>query len=162
MTSDTRPAGFDALEHLRHELEHPPFHALLRPEAVSADATTGEVVVRLPFSPTLLGAAGADFVHGGAIAALIDMAGHASVAIRIGRMAPTVDLRIDYLTPAAAADLTATARALRVGRALARVDVEVRGPDGSLYAVGRGTFSTLPANERTSPSEPATQCAQSA
>ena len=136
-------ADFDALEHLRHELEHPPFHALLKPQAVAADAASGTVVIRLPFSPTLLGAAGANFVHGGVIATLIDMAAHAAVAIRIRRMAPTVDLRIDYLSPAAAADLTATARALRVGRAIARADVEVTGPDGSLYAVGRGTFSTL-------------------
>ena len=145
---DPHPADFDALEHLRHELEHPPFHALLKPQAVAADAASGTVVIRLPFSPTLLGAAGADFVHGGVIATLIDMAAHASVAIQIRRMAPTVDLRIDYLSPAAAADLTATARALRVGRALARADVEVTGPDGSLYAVGRGTFSTLAPTER--------------
>jgi len=150
---NARPAGFDALKHLRYELEHPPFHALFRPQAVAADAASGQVVIRIPFSPTLLGAAGADFIHGGVIATLIDMAAHAAVAIRIRRMAPTVDLRIDYLNPAAAADLTATAHALRVGRALARVDVEVTGPDGSLYAVGRGTFSTLAPTQRTTPSE---------
>lgn len=159
---NSRRADFDALEHLRHELEHPPFHALLKPQAVAADAASGQVIIRLPFSPTLLGAAGADFVHGGVIAMLIDMAAHAAVAIRIRRMAPTVDLRIDYLSPAAAADLTATARALRVGRVLARVDVEVTGPDGSLYAVGRGTFCTLAPTERTTQSESASECLQSA
>ena len=31
-----RPAEFDPLEYLRHELEHPPFHALLKPQAVAA------------------------------------------------------------------------------------------------------------------------------
>ena len=157
-----RPAEFDPLEYLRHELEHPPFHALLKPQAVAADAASGTVVIRLPFSPTLLGAAGANFVHGGVIAALIDMAAHAAVAIQIRRMAPTVDLRIDYLIPAAAADLTATARALRVGRAIARVDVEITGHDGSLYAVGRGTFSTLAPIERTKQPESASECVQSA
>ena len=31
---------------------------------------------------------------------LIDLAGHAAVAVKIGRMAPTIDLRIDYMRPA--------------------------------------------------------------
>jgi acyl-coenzyme A thioesterase PaaI-like protein len=69
---NARPAGFDVLEHLWHEQEHPPFHALLKPQAVAADAASGQVIIRLPFSPTLLGAAGADFVHRGVIATLID------------------------------------------------------------------------------------------
>ncbi|OZI21124.1 hypothetical protein CAL26_27210 [Bordetella genomosp. 9] len=132
------------LERLRHELAHPPFHALLNPEAVSADAETGVVVIRLPYSPALRRAAGSDNIHGGVIAALIDMAAHAAIAVRIGRMAPTVDLRIDYLKPAPGADLYATAKVLRLGRAIARADVEVaHAPGAAPCAVGRGTFSTL-------------------
>jgi uncharacterized protein (TIGR00369 family) len=136
------------LQRLRHELAHPPFHALLNPVAVSASADTGVVVIRLPYSPALRRAAGSDNIHGGVIAALIDMAAHAAVAAQTGRMAPTVDLRIDYLKPAPGADLYATAKVLRLGRAIARADVEVAAAPGAApCAVGRGTFSTL---ERTS------------
>ena len=62
--------------------------------------------------------------HGGVIAALIDISGHAAVAIKIGKMAPTIDLRIDYLRPTAGENLVASARPLQVGATLARVDVD--------------------------------------
>ena len=132
-----------ALARLRHELAHPPFHAVLRPEAVSADPDTGTVVIRLPYQAAFGRAATSGDVHGGVVAALIDLAGHAAVAVQIGRMAPTIDLRIDYLRPAPAQDLFATARTLKVGRAVARVDIEVRDASGKLAAAGRGAFSSL-------------------
>lgn len=133
----------DALARLREELAHPPFHAVLQPQAVLADPETGTVVIRLPYQPLFGRAGNSPQVHGGVVAALIDLAGHAAVAVQIGRMAPTIDLRIDYLRPAAAQDLTATARTLKVGRAVSRVDIEIRDEDGKLTAVGRGTFSSL-------------------
>ena len=132
-----------ALARLRHELAHPPFHSVLKPEPVSVDIGAGTVIVRLPYSPILRRASDCDDIHGGVLAALIDISAHAAVAVQIGRMAPTVDLRIDYLRPAPGCDLYATARTLRVGRALARVDVEISGRDTPVLAVGRGTFSTL-------------------
>jgi uncharacterized protein (TIGR00369 family) len=152
-TASTSPAATAApaappdqatlLARLQHELAHPPFHALLGPQAVAVDIETGTVVIRLPYSPTFRRAADSEHIHGGVIAALIDMAAHAAVAVQTGRMAPTVDLRIDYLRPAPGGDLIATARVLRLGRAIARADVEVTGPGTQPYAVGRGTFSTL-------------------
>jgi uncharacterized protein (TIGR00369 family) len=132
-----------ALARLQHELSHPPFHAVLAPEPVSVDAEAGIVVVRVPFDPKLRRASDCNDIHGGVVAALIDIAAHAAVAVQIGRMSPTVDLRVDYLRPAPGVDLYATARTLRVGRAIARVDVEIRGKDTPVLAVGRGTFSTL-------------------
>src|SRR5690606_39931379 len=54
----------------------------------------------------------------------------------------TVDLRIDYLRPVPGVDLYVTARTLKVGYSIARVDVEIRGAQTACLAVGRGTFST--------------------
>ena len=143
-------ASADALERLRHELDHPPFHAVLRPEPVSVDLDAGTVVIRLPYQPIFGRAAGSPEVHGGVIATLIDMAGHAAVAVQIQRMAPTIDLRIDFLRPAPAADLFATARTLKLGRAVSRVDIDICGADGKLVATGRGAFSSLaPSTEGT-------------
>jgi uncharacterized protein (TIGR00369 family) len=73
---------------------------------------------------------------------LIDIAGHAAVAVKIGKMAPTIDLRIDYLRPSAGENLIARARLLKVGGTLARVDIDVADTRGRLIAVGRGSFST--------------------
>jgi uncharacterized protein (TIGR00369 family) len=132
-----------ALARLRAELEGPPFHRVLRPEALDADPEQGTVTVALRYDETLARAPGDTSFHGGVIATLIDMAGHAAVAVKIGRMAPTIDLRIDYLRPSNGEDLTARARLLKLGRSVARVDVEVTDDQGRLVAVGRGSFSTL-------------------
>lgn len=138
-------SNVQALARLRHELEHPPFHqAVLRPEPVRVDLQAGVVEIRLPYRPEFRRAADVPDIHGGVIAALIDLAAHAAVAVQTGHMAPTIDLRIDYLRAAGGNDLIATARTLRVGRTIARADVVIASstqPELAI-AVGRGTFST--------------------
>jgi uncharacterized protein (TIGR00369 family) len=133
----------DHLQRLRHELRHPPFHGFLKPEAVSVDAEAGVVVVRLPFRPEFRRAEDGLEYHGGVIAALIDLAAHAAIAVQIGRMVPTIDLRIDYLRAAPGVDLFATGRVLRLGKSIGRADVDISAEGTPLLAVGRGTFSTL-------------------
>jgi uncharacterized protein (TIGR00369 family) len=132
-----------AFERLRVEMAGPPFHALLQPIAVSADAEAGTVCVQLPFRPELARAPGESSFHGGVIASLIDLTGHAAVAVKIGRMAPTIDLRIDYLRPSQGSALVATARIIRLGRTISRVDIEVRDDADRLIALGRGSFSSV-------------------
>jgi uncharacterized protein (TIGR00369 family) len=133
----------DALARLRAEMERPPYHAVLRPQPVAADAKAGTVVIRLPYRDEFRRAPDEAGYHGGVIAALIDLAGHAAVAITVGRMVPTIDLRIDYLRAAVGGDLTARGRLLRAGRSIARADVEILDDKENVVAVGRGTYSTL-------------------
>lgn len=64
------------------------------------------------------------------------------MAVKIGKMAPTIDLRIDYLRPSIGESIVARARLLKLGRMLARVDIEVTDTQGRLVAVGRGSFAT--------------------
>jgi uncharacterized protein (TIGR00369 family) len=132
-----------ALERLRHELAHPPFHAFLQLQAVAAEPADGLIVLRLPYRLEFRRASDVGDIHGGVLAAVIDIAAHAAIAVHTGRMAPTIDLRIDYLRPVPGVDLTVTARTLRVGRTIGRADVEITaGPGFPLLAVGRGSFST--------------------
>jgi uncharacterized protein (TIGR00369 family) len=137
------PDRADALRRLREEMERPPFHRVLRPQAVDVDPESGTVTVALSFRDELARAPDEQSFHGGVIATLIDLAGHAAVAVKIGRMAPTIDLRIDYLRPSTGEDLVATARLLKAGRTVARVDIDVTDAQGRLIAVGRGSFSTV-------------------
>lgn len=130
------------LARLREEIEGPPFHDVLRPEPLDADPESGTVRIKLSFRPELARAKGDRAFHGGVVAALIDLAGHAAVAVKTGRMAPTIDLRIDYIRPAEGDALIAHARLLKAGRTVARVDVDVRDPEDRTVALGRGTFST--------------------
>jgi uncharacterized protein (TIGR00369 family) len=136
--------GVDYLARLRDEMERPPYHhTVLHPQPVSVDAVAGSVVIRLPYRAEFARAPGEPGYHGGVIAALIDIAGHAAVAIRQGRMAPTIDLRIDYLRAAPGCDLTARAKVLRAGKSIARADIEILDADDNLVAVGRGAYSTM-------------------
>lgn len=142
MNSEHSSARDQALARLREEMEGPPFHHLLRPEAVDVDPDNGTVTIRLAYRDQLARAKGDRGFHGGVIASLIDLAGHAAVAVKIGRMAPTIDLRIDYMRAAEGDALLAHAKLLKAGRTVARVDIDIRDLQGRTVALGRGTFST--------------------
>lgn len=130
-----------ALARLAREMAEPPFHNLLKPHPVSLYAD-GTVVVRLPFRPEFCRGRESLFYHGGVLASLADITAHAAIALQVGRMVPTIDLRIDYLRAAPAVDLLATGRILIVGRSVGRADVEIVATDGKIVAVARGAFST--------------------
>jgi uncharacterized protein (TIGR00369 family) len=130
-----------ALARLAKEMADPPFHEVLKPQAVSVDAD-GSVIVRLSFRPEFARGRQSPFYHGGVVASLADIVAHAAVAVRVGRMVPTIDLRVDYLRAAPAGDLMATGRILTVGRSVGRADVEIVGSEGKIVAVARGAFST--------------------
>jgi uncharacterized protein (TIGR00369 family) len=131
------------LERLRRELLRCPFHDFLGLEAVDVELATSSVIVRLPYRQEFRHSRDHDFFHGGLVAALADITGHAAVAVALGRATPTIDLRVDYLRPARGAALLATGHVRRAGRSIATADVEVRDPGGVTVACGRGTFSTL-------------------
>ncbi len=143
MTGIAMDAG-EALARLKTEMARAPYHAFLAPEPLSVDSVAGIVTVRVAAKPEFRRAYDSEDWHGGVIAAVIDVAAHAAVAVRIGTVAPTIDLRIDYLS-GARGDLIAKGTLLRAGRSIGRADVEVRDGRNVLVAVGRGTFSTLAA-----------------
>ena len=127
-------------------LARPPLHAWLKPRVLSADTATDTVTIGLAYQPAFSRSPDRRDYHGGIIATLIDIAGHAALAAKLGRRVPTVDMRIDYLRPAVDSDLRAIARVLRAGRSLGVVDVEVVDDAGRSIAVGRCVFSTAEAN----------------
>ncbi len=135
-------SALDPLQRLHDEIGRCPYHEFLRLEAVSAQPERGLVVVRLPYRSEFRLAYDSNVFHGGVLAALVDVTGHAAVACSTGRMSPTVDLRVDFLATARGEALLATGRLLRAGRSIARSDVEVRDPRGVVVVAGRATFST--------------------
>jgi uncharacterized protein (TIGR00369 family) len=102
----------------------------------------GEVAIRLPFRDEFRRADGSDWLHGGVVAALVDIAGDYAVVSRVGHDVPTIDLRIDWLRPARAGDLVATGRVVKTGRKVCLADVEVHDAGGQLVAVGRGLYAS--------------------
>jgi uncharacterized protein (TIGR00369 family) len=130
------------LAYLRQSIATAPFHQWLCPVVVEADELSGRVAISLVVRPEFRRDPDQPGVHGGIIAALIDIAGHAAVAAKLRRGAPTIDLRVDYIRLAAGARLLATADPVRIGRNIGLVDIRVTDDQDTLVAVGRCVFST--------------------
>ncbi|HEY7437676.1 MAG TPA: PaaI family thioesterase [Methylomirabilota bacterium] len=135
---------------------HSPFMRFLGLEIVRAEP--GLVEIRLPFRDEFLRTDGSDWLHGGVVSALADIAGDYAVITETAAGVPTIDMRVDYLRPARRGELVAFARTLRVGRTVSVADVEIRDTTGTLVAVGRACYASprLPADaaERAPREEP--------
>jgi uncharacterized protein (TIGR00369 family) len=117
----------EAVRALDGIIRNAPFHEWLRVEAV--DAAPGRAVLRIPPNPDFVGNPFIPAVHGGIIAALIDLAGGAALFVELQFPTPTIDMRVDYLRPAVAGKaLVADARVKRLGATVAFVDIDVWQP----------------------------------
>lgn len=117
-----------------------PFQQQFDLSTVAGDAD--EIVIRLGFGRAVERGEGTGQFHGGAIAALIDIAGDIALAVKVGRGLPTINFRVDFLSAAVGSALFAHATARRIGRTVGVADVEVKNDAGKLVAIGRGCYST--------------------
>lgn len=78
-----------------------PHNAALGLEVI--DYADAQVWMRLPYHPRIVGNPATGVIHGGAISSLMDAACGMATMIALGGPSPiaTLDLRIDYLKPAA-------------------------------------------------------------
>ncbi len=120
-------------------IDDSPYQRFLGIETVRSE--DGLVEIRLPFRDEFLRQDGSDWLHGGVVSALIDIAGDYAITTKAKGNVPTIDLRVDYLRPARKGDLVAIGRTVKVGRTIGVADVEVRDLSGAVIAVGRGTYA---------------------
>lgn len=86
-------------------------------------------------------------VHGGVFASIIDAAAFWSVYYGIedpGVGITTVDLKLNYLAPAASGKLIASGRQIKVGRTLGYAEGQVADQTGKVLAHGTSTVIVLP------------------
>lgn len=87
-----------------------------------------------------------DVAHGGVVASLIDVAmGTAASGGNYAtrkRLMVTLEMKVNYLAPAAGEKLTAVAHVVRAGGRTSVVRCDVTTNRGELCAVGLGTFAT--------------------
>jgi uncharacterized protein (TIGR00369 family) len=143
---ENRLSAAFAFERLRMELERPPFNRWIAGIPLGADIDTRETKIALRYRPEFSHHPSAPIFHGGILAALIDIAAHATVAVWHGAPTPTISLHVEYLSPATGDELCARGILRRLGRTISRADVEVTA-GGRLVALGRGTFSTREGRE---------------
>jgi uncharacterized protein (TIGR00369 family) len=82
------------------------------------------------------------YTHGGVLAALIDLAADYALVSRTGRGVPTIDMRVDYHSPAMPGDLTLRGNVVKWGSQFAVAEAQIFDQQGKLVASGRGTYLT--------------------
>jgi len=130
---------------IQQQLDVSAFISFLGLTVVSADPKAQQVVMKLPMRAEFERGRNSGQWHGGPIAAVIDTVGDYALVMSLGRGLPTINFRVDYLRPAVNTGLTATARVRRAGKSVGVVDVDVADDAGRIVAIGRATYSTLPA-----------------
>ena len=125
---------------LIRSLERAPFAAMLGLTIESA--RNGVATVRMPFDAKLLNDGGPDVpIHGGAIAALADVAACAAVwSLAETTRSATISLTVNYTGPALKTDLLARARVRRKGKRIASLTVEVVDDAGAIVADALVTY----------------------
>lgn len=105
-------------------------------------AADGVATVRMPFDLRLLNEGGpAAPVHGGAIAALADVAACAAVwSLAATMRSATISITVNYTGFAVNSDLIARARVKRAGKRIASVSVEITDASDALIADALVTY----------------------
>lgn len=130
-------AGDDVDADLDRLFGESPFINHLGIELVATDPGYAEAT--MPFREELVATPDGRVAQGGAVFSLVDSVGGAAVSTRTGEATPTIDLRIDYHSPAVT-DLSAEATVVHLGDTVASVDVAVYDTEDEIVASAQGTF----------------------
>ncbi|PFG39664.1 uncharacterized protein (TIGR00369 family) [Georgenia soli] len=115
-----------------------PYHRWLGLRVVELDAD--RIVLEATAREEWANADGADVVHGGILAGLLDLAADWALVGALGTGVPTIDLTVNYLRAASLGTLRITGRVIRPGRQVSVAEAEIHDAGGRLIAVGRGSF----------------------
>jgi uncharacterized protein (TIGR00369 family) len=129
-----------SFEFVSHNIAQTPFHQWLLPRLVKVDDEAGTVTIELALRPEFCRLPGRPEVHGGVVAALIDITGHAAIAAKLRHSVATIDMRVDYLRLAGGQALRAVGKLVKVGRTIGIVDIEMEDDQGKLVAIGRASY----------------------
>jgi len=130
-------------------VENCAFHLWLGVKLISLDETG--IVIRMPWRAEFVSDPDRGYAHGGVLASLIDLAADYAVAARLGRGAPTVDMRVDYHRAAMPGTLIARAAVIKVGGTLATAEARIFDERNELVASGRGLFFTQASSRKKEP-----------
>lgn len=105
----------------------------------------GRARIDIPFREEFIGDPLRPALHGGVISALVDTCGGAALwtSIDSGDRLSTVDLRVDYLRPGPAKDISCIAEVVRMGNRVGVADMRVFPSDDSslVVATGKAVYS---------------------
>lgn len=132
------------LEWVREVFEEKiPFNKLMGLKLVAM--TEGQAEIRFDLRPELIGNYNLGVLHGGVISAALDVVGASAVLshfVKDGVMVGigTVDLRVDFLTPANGKYFICTGTVMRPGRILSSTRMELTNDEGKLNAIATAIY----------------------
>lgn len=106
------------------------------------EASDTGVVVEIPWREEFVGSPDARTMHGGILAAAVDVAAGLSLFAILGRAGPTIDMRVDFHRGVKAGALRGVGKVLRAGGTITSVEAMIYDADGKLAASGRCVFFT--------------------
>jgi len=116
-----------------------PYHQWLGIEVISV--SEGQIEITARWREEWVVNPDRNYIHGGILAALVDLGADWSFYFHTRQGVPTIDLRVDYHAPARG-NLRVVGTVLKYGQRISSAEAKVFDSDGQLVASGRGTFQT--------------------
>lgn len=116
-----------------------PFHQWLGLDVT--DVSEGRVEITAQWRPEWVVNPEGNYIHGGILAALVDLGADWALFSHTRRGVPTIDLRVDYHAPARG-NLRVVGTVVKVGRRISSAEARVFDESGKLVASGRGVYQT--------------------
>jgi uncharacterized protein (TIGR00369 family) len=129
------------IEDIRASLLKGPYHQWLGLDVISVGP--GEIELTAKWREEWVVNVEGGYTHGGILAALVDLTADWALVSSNGRGVPTIDLRVDYHSPAKG-DLRAFGKTIKFGRQHSVAEAQVFDASGKLVASGRGVYLTPP------------------
>lgn len=137
-TTNTNEPALPGAKEIQERLLRGPYHQWLGLEVQAVGHGTIELSARFREEWVVNPEGG--YIHGGVLAALVDLAADWSLVAHTGRGVPTIDLRVDYHR-AARGNLRAEGRVVKTGRQFSVAEARVFDAEGQLVASGRGVYA---------------------
>lgn len=129
--------------------ENVPFNRVLGVEVASMDPAKPQL--RFAMRPDLIGNSRRGILHGGVIAAVLDVTAGFAIMLALHKETQpgeklefpnigTIDLRVDYLRPGRGKHFVSTGRVVRLGNRIAVTHMELANDEGELIATGGAAF----------------------
>lgn len=124
---------------LEQALQVAPFHRWLG--VTLRECGPDGIAIVMPWRKEMISNPALPAVHGGVLAALIDLTGFYTVLAAGHVCTSTADIHVDYHRPAGRETLIARGTIMRIGKRLSVAEVRVSGDTGKLLASGRGAYT---------------------
>ncbi|MGY3604236.1 PaaI family thioesterase [Bradyrhizobium sp. Leo121] len=128
-----------SIDDIRARLLKAPYHQWLGLDVTSVG--DGEIELTAKWREEWVVNVEGGYTHGGILATLVDLTADWALVSSNGRGVPTIDLRVDYHSPARG-DLRAVGKAIKLGKQFSVAEAKIYDAAGKLVASGRGVYLT--------------------